>query len=141
MPPTLDPSSTSRPSLAEAYEALWAPEVSDFAEVLTTNLAGTYFTAVAFLPLLDAGNRKGNVAQSSQVIVTGSAASYARTASSKFAYGASKAGGTHLVKKLATTLVPYSIRVNCIEPGCEYFRLPLPLIFHDNSVVSDLKPT
>ncbi|CAG9952442.1 unnamed protein product [Clonostachys rosea f. rosea IK726] len=108
---------SSRASLNDAYELLWAPEVADFNSVLETNVAGSYFTAVAFLPLLDAGNAAGNVSQSSQIIIMGSASAYSRLASSKFAYGASKAGTNDLVKRLSTTLAMYRIRVNSIVPG------------------------
>ncbi|KAL6851390.1 hypothetical protein ACO1O0_008518 [Amphichorda felina] len=118
-PASLDPGqpAAARPSLKEAYDLLWAPEVADFDAVFTTNVSGTYFTAVAFLPLLDAGNAAGNVKQASQIIITGSASAYSRAASSKFAYGASKAGTNDLVRRLSTTLAPYRIRVNSIVPG------------------------
>jgi NAD(P)-dependent dehydrogenase (short-subunit alcohol dehydrogenase family) len=118
-PAALDPGqpAKARPSLQEAYELLWAPEVADFDAVFTTNIAGSYFTAVAFLPLLDAGNAAANVAQASHVIIMGSASAYSRAASSKFAYGASKAGTNDLVRRLSTTLAPYRIRVNSIVPG------------------------
>lgn len=121
VPPTsLDAGSPERPSLHEAYEALWAPERAEFDAVFSSNVSGTYFTAVAFLPLLHAGNEAagGNVRRaSSQIIITGSAASYLRDASGMFAYGASKAATNNLVRRLATTLVPYHIRVNSIVPG------------------------
>lgn len=125
-PASLDPGqpAAARPSLKEAYDLLWAPEVADFDAVFTTNVSGTYFTAVAFLPLLDAGNAAGNVKQASQIIITGSASAYSRAASSKFAYGASKAGTNDLVRRLSTTLAPYRIRVNSIVPGSK-----CPLIF------------
>ena len=122
-PASLDPgqAASPRPSLREAYELLWAPEVAEFDAVFTTNVSGTYFTAVAFLPLLEAGNTAGNVTQASQIIITGSAAAYSRAASAKFAYGASKAGTNDLVRRLSTTLAPYRIRVNSIVPGSKYF--------------------
>ncbi|KAI4595858.1 hypothetical protein KJ359_006497 [Pestalotiopsis sp. 9143b] len=118
-PKSLDAGSPDRPSLHEAYEALWAPERSEFDAVFSSNVSGTYFTAVAFLPLLHAGNEAAGNARraSSQIIVTGSAASYLRDASGMFAYGASKAATDNLVRRLATTLVPYHIRVNSIVPG------------------------
>ncbi|ETS75037.1 hypothetical protein PFICI_13521 [Pestalotiopsis fici W106-1] len=117
-PVSLDPGGpTAKPSLQEAYEFLWAPETADFNAVFATNVSATYYTAVAFLPLLDAGNAAGNVSQSSQIVITGSAASYSRVASSMFAYGASKAATNDLTRRLSTTLVPYHIRVNSIIPG------------------------
>ncbi|GAB7363390.1 hypothetical protein MBLNU230_g3668t1 [Neophaeotheca triangularis] len=83
----------------------------------STNTKSIPLTAFAFLTLLDAGNRKANTIQKSQVLVTSSIAGYLRNPGSNMAYGASKAAATHLVKHLSGTLVPYSIRVNGIAPG------------------------
>ena len=49
--------------------------------------------------------------------VTGSIAAFNRKATAGFAYGASKAAVTHLVKMLGYYLSEYKIRVNCLAPG------------------------
>lgn len=74
---------------------------------------------MAFLDLLDAGNKKHNVPQDSQVLVTSSIAGFSRFVASSFAYSTSKAAATHLVKMLSTTFAQLSfrIRVNLIAPG------------------------
>ena len=38
-----------------------------------------------------------------------------------FVYNASKAATTHMMKHMATALVPWDIRCNVIAPGCESF--------------------
>ncbi|KAK5133406.1 hypothetical protein LTR08_007745 [Meristemomyces frigidus] len=90
----------------------------DWAQVFATNSSAIFFSTMAFLELLDAGNKKGNCAgRKSQVLVTSSIAGYLRTPFNMGAYPSSKAAATHLVKHLSGTLVPYSIRVNAIAPG------------------------
>lgn len=100
-------------------EALYAGSPSDFSQVLSVNCAAVYYTVLAFLDLLDAGNKKRNVSQDSQVIVTGSIAGFSRQIAQSFAYASSKAAVTHLVKTLATSFAQnrFRIRVNLIAPG------------------------
>ena len=66
----------------------------------------------------------GNLEQKSQVITTSSIAGSNRTPTAGYAYGQSKAATTHLMKMLATNLVPYGIRSNAIAPGCKLSALP-----------------
>lgn len=96
-------------------------------------MRAVFFTIVAFLPLLEAGNQKGNVAQSSQTIITSSLGAFNRVPMAHFAYGASKAAVLHMAKQLATAFVKYHIRFNVIAPGCKFFFLPcirLILLFY-----------
>lgn len=81
------------------------------------NVRAVYFTIAAFLPLLEAGNQKANVAQSSQAIITSSIGAFNRVPMAHFAYGASKAAVLHMAKQLATAFVKYHIRFNVIAPG------------------------
>jgi NAD(P)-dependent dehydrogenase (short-subunit alcohol dehydrogenase family) len=57
-----------------------------FSSVFRVNNTGVFYTVVALLPLLEAGNAKGNVEQKPQVIATSSVASFNRAAFSGFAY-------------------------------------------------------
>lgn len=91
-----------------------------FDQTFSNNVRSVYFSIAAFLPLLDAGNEKGNVVQSSQTIITGSIGAYGRVPMAHFAYSASKAAVTHMAKQLATAFTKYKIRFNVIAPGCEY---------------------
>jgi len=108
---------------------------SDYAAVLETNTTAALQTTFAFLGLLDAGNKvraesekaKHDAAGTrgppsyvrSQVITMSSVGGFGRD-NSAFIYGASKAGVTHMMKNLATYLVPWKIRVNIVAPGCKF---------------------
>jgi NAD(P)-dependent dehydrogenase (short-subunit alcohol dehydrogenase family) len=65
---------------------------------------------MTFLPLLDAGNKKGNVQQTSQVLVTSSIAAFNKKAPGGYAYGQSKAAANLAVKHLSIVLPKWKIR-------------------------------
>ncbi|KAF4122716.1 Short-chain dehydrogenase [Geosmithia morbida] len=89
----------------------------DYVGTFAVNTAAVWFTAMAFLPLLDAGNRKGNLQQTSHVIVTSSVAGYNKKPTGGWAYGQSKAAVTMLTKQLSVALPQWNIRINAIAPG------------------------
>lgn len=111
------PSITPETSLKDFQAALWEQRFEDYTDTFAVNVSAVFFTVVAFLSLLDAGNAKGNVEQKSQVIATSSIAGFNRNVPGGYAYGQSKAATTSLMKQLATQLVPYGIRSNVIAPG------------------------
>ncbi|KAI1133327.1 hypothetical protein F5Y10DRAFT_85979 [Nemania abortiva] len=97
------------------FLATWDTDV--FNQTFATNVTGVFNTVVAFLSLLDAGNkREGRPKQRSQVIATSSIGAYNRVPLG-YAYSGSKAAVNHMMKQFATTLVPYGIRSNAIAPG------------------------
>ena len=104
-------------SIEKVQDLLWKVPIQDFAEVYKINCAGVFYTTVAFLKLLDAGNHKRNVEVKSQVVATSSIGAFNRAEPGGFAYGSSKAAVTHLMKSCATILSPYGIRFNMIAPG------------------------
>ncbi|KAL3421774.1 short chain dehydrogenase [Phlyctema vagabunda] len=104
-------------TLAEFQQAFAETSFEDYTQTFKVNVVAVWYTVVAFLGLLDAGNKKGNVAQKSQVIATSSIAGYNRAVPGGYSYGQSKAATTHLMKQLATGLVPFEIRSNVIAPG------------------------
>ena len=108
-------------SVADFQKAWGETDFEEYADTFRLNAVAVWFTVVAFLGLLDEGNKKANVVQTSQVIATSSIASFNRKAPGGFAYGQSKAATTHLIKQLATELVPFGIRSNAIAPGRESF--------------------
>lgn len=108
---------TPKSSLQEFQSILWNTSFEDYTQTFAVNTSAVYYTIVAFLGLLDAGNKKGNVEQRSQVIATSSIAGFNRNTPGGYAYGQSKAATTLLIKQLATSLVPYSIRANVLAPG------------------------
>ena len=107
-------------SLKDFQSALWEQPLEDYNSTFAVNVSAVFFTVVAFLGLLDSGNKNGNMEQTSQVIATSSIAGFNRYSPGGLAYGQSKAATTALMKQLATQLVPYGIRSNVIAPGCKY---------------------
>ena len=113
----ITPSST----IADFQKAWGDVSFEEYSETFRVNVAAAWFTVLAFLGPLNEGNKKGNVTQKSQVIVTSSIGGFNRTAPGGFAYGQSKAAATHLAKQLATNLIPFDIRSNIIAPGSECY--------------------
>ena len=106
-------------TVEEYARILFDADPATFNKALNVNCTAVYYTAIAFLPLLDAANKKRNVPQDSQILVTSSIAGYSRQVASSYAYGASKAAANHLVKMLSTNLAQngFHIRTNLIAPG------------------------
>lgn len=107
------------PSVKEFADHCLQPGVEDFTQTFNVNVSGVLYTAMSFLELLDAGNKKRNVAQDSHIVVTSSVAAYSRYLNHGFAYSASKAAVSHLVKMMSTTFAQqgFHIRANVIAPG------------------------
>lgn len=123
MAPTPKPDG-SLPSLSEVRDELFSVPMGEFTNVMDVNVTGAYYTALAFLPLLEAANKRRPAPQvgvmtppTAQVIFTSSIAGFNRQVPASYAYNVSKAAVTHLVKTLSTGLLPYHIRVNGIAPG------------------------
>ncbi|KAI8625311.1 short chain dehydrogenase [Xylariaceae sp. FL1651] len=119
-------------SISELRQRLFdGVAMDDFTNTMHVNVTGAYFTMLAFLELLDAGNKnamKGGFgaplvpgsdvpAVQSQVIFTSSISAYSRAWLSAPAYSGSKAAIAHLTKHSSTNLAPYGIRVNALAPG------------------------
>lgn len=127
---TLSPASSGPALTLEEFQSqCWKAGFEEYARTFEVNVVGVWFTVIAFLALLDSGNRRrrdgvgGMMLGSSQVIATSSIGGFNRMTPGGFAYGQSKAAVTHLMKQLATGLVPWGIRANVIAPGRE-------LLFH-----------
>jgi NAD(P)-dependent dehydrogenase (short-subunit alcohol dehydrogenase family) len=110
---------SKKPSVKDFQQALWQSDPEEFTKALHINITGVYYTAIAFLELLDAGNKKRNVPQDSQILITSSIAGFSRQLAASFAYSTSKAGTNHLVKMLCTSFAQNGlhIRVNAVAPG------------------------
>lgn len=100
---------TRESSLEEFQSTLWNASFEDYTQTFAVNASAVFFSVLAFLPLLHAGNQKGNVDQKSQVIATSSIGGFNRNVPGGYAYGQSKAAVTHMMKQLASNLVPYGI--------------------------------
>ncbi|KAJ4388324.1 hypothetical protein N0V85_007676 [Neurospora sp. IMI 360204] len=107
-------------------------QMEEMTKCLNTNVTGAFFSMVAFLELLEAGNKnaveKGGFGKpvkpgsdvpsvQSQIIVTASIAGYSRKTVSTPAYGSSKAAMIYLTKQASSALAPYGIRANALAPG------------------------
>ncbi|MCJ1475681.1 hypothetical protein MMC13_004344 [Lambiella insularis] len=119
---------TASSSLEEYQSIMWNTSSDEYTRTFAVNTTAAYYSIVAFLALLDAGNKKGNVEQKSQVIATSSIGGFNRNVPGGYAYGQSKAAVTHMMKQLATNLVPYGIRANVIAPGLYPSELAAPII-------------
>jgi NAD(P)-dependent dehydrogenase (short-subunit alcohol dehydrogenase family) len=111
---TIPPRGATLSEFAKAQSEL---DIEQYVDVFRTNVAAVWFTAIMFLELLDEGNKKKNVDWSSQIVTTSSVGAFNRMTQGNYAYGQSKSAVTHMTKQLATQLVPYGIRANCIAPG------------------------
>ena len=98
-----------------AEHALTTP-MEDFTKTYHVNATAVYYTAMAFLQLLVAGN-ESSPAYTSQIITTSSIAGFSRLPGASFAYNSSKAAVTHMSKMLASALGCMRVRCNVLAPG------------------------
>ncbi|KOS47344.1 hypothetical protein ACN38_g1672 [Penicillium nordicum] len=117
----------SLPPLSQVRDELFNIPMEEFNTVLNVNVTGSYYTVLAFLPLLEAANKRRPAPQedvlaapTAQVIITSSIAGFIRKVPFSFAYNTSKAATTHLIKLLSTSFAHYGIRVNGLSPGLYY---------------------
>ncbi|KAH8756618.1 short chain dehydrogenase/reductase family [Diaporthe sp. PMI_573] len=110
-------------TIGELQKELWNKTTyEDASQVVSTNIAGSYFTFLAFLGLLGAGNThpdsvgKSGLLQS-QFISTTSLGGFRRAESPTYVYNASKAALNHLTKSLSSEYAKHGIRANGIAPG------------------------
>ncbi|KAL4802226.1 hypothetical protein BDV18DRAFT_154303 [Aspergillus unguis] len=135
----------SLPSITQLKDYLWSIPMAEFTRVFEVNTTGAYYTAIAFLPLLDAANKRRAQPEKNklssplaQIIMTSSIAGYSRKVPFDFAYNLSKGAVNHLVKALSTNLAEYHIRVNGIAPGLYYSEMSAGANFKgDDKGVSD----
>ncbi|KAK7936703.1 uncharacterized protein PG986_015141 [Apiospora aurea] len=127
-------------SVAELRRELFeGVEMADFTHAFHVNVTGAYFTMLAFLELLDAGNKHAVAhakedgvfgvptadasanpkvpAVQSQVVFTSSISAFSRAHVSGPAYSGSKAAIMHLTKHSSSNLAEHGIRVNALAPG------------------------
>ncbi len=101
-------------------EMLWnAGSPQDFSAAFDVNVSAVWYTAVAFLDLLDAGNKRGNTPGVTSQILTVASGGAFRKDDKVFSvpYTLSKSAATHLGKMLAHFLKDWQIRSNVIAPG------------------------
>jgi NAD(P)-dependent dehydrogenase (short-subunit alcohol dehydrogenase family) len=104
------PYPSAETSLQEFCEKNLAIPMDQYEKTFNVNVTAVWYTAMAFLGLLDKGNKKGNLGWQSQVLVTSSIAAFNKKAPGGWAYGQSKAAATHSAKQLAGVLPKWGIR-------------------------------
>lgn len=115
------PPAGPNPSLDEWREQQLSHDFDAFTHTFRVNATSVWYTAMAFLKLLDEGNKRGNIAPTtSQVVVTSSIAAFNKKAPGGYAYGPSKAAATQIAKQLSVVLPTWNIRANCICPGRKF---------------------
>lgn len=92
-------------------------DMDDFTNTYHVNVTSSFYTAMTFLPLLDAGNKKRNYPVQSQVIGMSSNGSYTRGLHGSIGYGLSKIAVRQLMLSMATHFAPWSIRFNALALG------------------------
>ena len=121
-PITAIPPRSAEATVEEIQKQLWETSSEDSQRALTVNVLGSFYTFVAFMSLLDEGNKhpdsrgKKDFIQSQFISIT-SLAAFSRAENVGHAYMASKAGLVHLTKALATGFANMGIRANSISPG------------------------
>jgi NAD(P)-dependent dehydrogenase (short-subunit alcohol dehydrogenase family) len=111
------PLNTDACSVTEYRAHALKTSMDDFTNTYAVNATGVHYTALAFLELLDAGNKSGLLGVRSQIVATSSIGGFSRLSGASFAYSSSKAAVTHMMKMMATAFVPFKIRCNVLAPG------------------------
>nr|POE53240.1 rhamnolipids biosynthesis 3-oxoacyl-[acyl-carrier-protein] reductase [Quercus suber] len=120
----------SAASVTSIQAALMEPDTTDFDSTTMVNNTAVFYTVIAFLDLLEAGNQQKNLMQDSQVLVTSSVAGFSRHMALSFAYATSKAAVNHLVKMLSTFFAQHGLRIraNLIAPGMYPSEMTMPVL-------------
>ncbi|KAI0671114.1 NAD-P-binding protein [Trametes maxima] len=101
-------------------ELLWnAGSPHEFSGAFDVNVTSVWYCAVAFLDLLDAANKRGNMPGVSSQIISVTSGGAFRKDDKVFSvpYTLSKSAATHLGKMLAHFLKDWKIRSNVVAPG------------------------
>lgn len=109
-----------RHTLSDFVEHAWNTPMHEFSDTYNLNCTALYYTVLAFLELLDEGNKSRYQGGKSQVIATASTASFLRDPRAGYAYLSSKAAVISLIKCFATFCVPWGIRFNAFAAGCMF---------------------
>lgn len=114
-------------TLKEWADQNLAHDLSRYADTFTSNSASVWYTSMAFLELLDKGNKTGNLRQSSQIIMTTSTSGLYKKPPAGFAYSQSKAAAILAAKQLAIVLPKWNIRYVLSQPRLHGFFLCVTL--------------
>ena len=107
-----------RHTLSDFVNVAWNTPMSEFTDTYNLNCTALYYTVLAFMELLDEGNKSRYQGGKSQVIATASTASFLRDPRAGYAYLSSKAAVISMIKSFSTFCVPWGIRFNAFAAGC-----------------------
>ncbi|KAI3335640.1 short chain dehydrogenase [Ustulina deusta] len=127
-------------TLDEFIAANMAVPIEDYTNTFAVNASAVWYTTMAFLKLLDAGNSRANVDQKSQVVAISSIGGFNKINTGGFAYGQSKAACTHLIKQLSVVLPQWDIRANLICPGLYPSEMSAPILARSGPIVKSKVP-
>jgi NAD(P)-dependent dehydrogenase (short-subunit alcohol dehydrogenase family) len=112
---------TPHPGIRELQaQLLGAGTRADWATTFDINVTGSHYTTLAFMALLEAGNRSpwGLRGVTSQVIFVASVAAFRRDSMQfTFSYALSKSAVVHMAKSFTNILSGWKIRSNVLAPG------------------------
>ncbi|RYP23535.1 hypothetical protein DL765_001049 [Monosporascus sp. GIB2] len=107
-----------RATPTDFVRSAWTTPMAEFDAVYKLYCTATYYTILAFLELLDMGNkRRLPGTPHAQVVATLSMVAFQRDPRYGFAYLSSKAAVISMMKSFATRGVSWGIRFNSIAPG------------------------
>ncbi|KAL7914240.1 hypothetical protein GGI35DRAFT_476065 [Trichoderma velutinum] len=92
-------------------------ESEQFVQTFSVNSVAMWYTSLALVTLLEAGNKKGNVEQTSSIISVNAIGSLMNSLPGIYAYAQSKAAALSATKQLSHLLSRWNMRANCIMPG------------------------
>ncbi|KAI1310743.1 short chain dehydrogenase [Xylaria venustula] len=131
---------TPETTLDEFVSANMAVPIEDYTSTFAVNTSAVWYTTVAFLKLLGAGNTRANVDQKSQVVAISSIGGFNKINTGGFAYGQSKAACTHLIKQLSVVLPQWDIRANLICPGLYPSEMSAAILARSGPIVKSQVP-
>ncbi|KAF9874678.1 NAD(P)-binding protein [Colletotrichum karsti] len=106
-------------TLEDNQRYLLSLDMAEWTDTYHVNVTASFYTAISFLLLLEAGNKQGNYPVQSQVIGMSSVGGYCRGLHGSFAYAISKTGVRQITQSLATHFAPWRIRFNALALGGE----------------------
>ncbi|KAI1326610.1 short chain dehydrogenase [Xylariaceae sp. FL0255] len=128
---------TPETTLDEFVQANLSIPFADYQQTFAVNSTAVWYTAMAFLKLLSAGNTAGNVEQKSQVIAISSIGAFNKTNTGGYAC---KAACIHLTKQLSIALPQWDIRANAICPGLYPSEMSEPILSRIGPITKNMIP-
>ncbi|KAI1826951.1 short chain dehydrogenase [Xylaria intraflava] len=119
-------------TIDEFISANLAVPIEEYTNTFTVNASAVWYTTIAFLKLLDAGNARANLEQKSQVVAVSSIGGFNKVNTGGFAC---KAACTHLIKQLSVVLPQWNIRANVICPGLYPSEMSAPILARSGSTI------